>query len=93
MKNLLIPFLCSALSFPLMPFERKKKNGHYGPIPPENEKLVMEIPNDARVGGSIMAWYHNMKNISTEYIRADCQYWSKFLSFIILIQLILLFAL
>ena len=73
MKNFLLAALCSGTAFPAMLFERFK------PIAPDPSKLEWE---DDRT------WYHNMKNITTESIRADSQWYSKFLCFVILMQAI-----
>lgn len=69
MNKLWLPlaFLSSAVSFPAMLFERAL------PRPPDPDKIKWEE-------GSL---YHNLKNQTTEYVRADAQYWSKLLWFII----------
>lgn len=33
-------------------------------------------------------WFHNLKNLTTEAVRADPQWWGKFLSFVIVTLLI-----
>lgn len=66
--KLAFAFLCSASAFPLMLFERVKP---YAPGP-------MRIAFDPG-----RTFYHNYKNLTTEYVRADAQWWSKFLGFVI----------
>lgn len=69
---LLLPLamLCSAVSFPAMLFERAL------PRMPPVERLKWDDDE---------SWFHNLKNISTEFMRADPQWWSKFLCFCILV--------
>lgn len=70
---LLLPVaaLCSAVAFPAMLFER------VFPLAPSLERLKWE---DDR------SYFHNLKNITTEFLRADPQWWSKFLSFALCIS-------
>jgi hypothetical protein len=63
-----VAFLCSASAFPLMLFERVK------PYAPDPMRIAFDPGRSA---------YHNYKNVSTEYVRADSQWWSKFLAFVI----------
>lgn len=66
--RLLFAFLCSASAFPLMLFER---------LLPNKPDPMRVAPDPGRT------FYHNYKNLSTEYVRADAQWWSKFLGFVI----------
>ena len=75
MMRLFLAFLCSAVSFPAMLFERAL------PIAPTQAKIAWQWGR----GG-----FHNLKNLTTETIRADVQWWSKALSFVICAQMILI---
>ena len=66
--RLLFAFLCSASAFPAMLFERVK------PCAPDPMRIAFDPGR---------TFYHNYKNLSTEYVRADSQWWSKFLAFVI----------
>lgn len=37
------------------------------------------------------SWFHRLKNVTTEWVRADPEWWSKFFCFIILIEGLCLF--
>lgn len=75
LSALLLPaaFICSAVSFPAMLFERPF------PVLPSAERLAWEHER---------TWFHNLKNITTEFLRADSQWWSKFLSFCVLVLIV-----
>jgi len=66
--RLLFAFLCSATAFPAMLFERLLPNK------PDPMKVAFDPGR---------SWYHNYKNITSETVRADCQYFSKFFAFVI----------
>lgn len=68
----LLPFalLASALSFTVQWREQ------WLPARPNPAAFVPEHPG---------SWFHYLKNISTEWVRADPEWWSKFLSFIALV--------
>lgn len=68
-----IALLCSAVAFPAMLFERAL------PYLPPAQKLKWDDDRSA---------FHNLKNISTEFFRADPQWWSKCVSFCVLVLLI-----
>lgn len=73
--------LASATAFPAMLFERAL------PIWPTAEKLAEGMePSD---------WYkrpyHFLKNITSECVRADAQYWAKLFCFVVLIQALWLY--
>jgi len=53
-----------------MLFERLK------PLAPPAHKIAWDATE---------TWYHNYKNLTTETLRADCQWWSKFLAFALVI--------
>ena len=72
--KLAVAFLISALSFP------GQFNGEFPPKPPAPEKIAWE-------DGS---WFHNMKNLTTETVRADAEFWSKALLFVILVQFVII---
>jgi len=63
-----LPFamLCSAVGFTVQWREQ------WLPVPPSPESLVPETPG---------SWFHGMKNITTEWVRADPEWWSKFFCF------------
>ncbi len=69
-----LAFLCSAAAFPAMLIRERLT-----PIKPDPSKIVWQ---------SDRSWYHNMKNQSTEALRADAQWWSKCLAFTTLIAII-----
>ena len=60
--KLLLASLCSALALPEMLWNRRLPN------PPPPDKIIWQ-PEDW--------WWHNLKNYTTEIMRADCQWWSK----------------
>lgn len=66
--RLIFAFLCSATAFPAMLFERLLPNK------PDPMKVAFDPGR---------SWYHHYKNISSETVRADCQYFSKFFAFVI----------
>ena len=55
-----------------MPVMHRKR---WLPIPPSPERIVWEPDR---------SWYHNMKNEWVEAVRADAQWYGKFLMFVIL---------
>ena len=63
----IIGFFCAATAFPLMLFER------VFPYRPEPERIEWEDDK---------TWYHNYKNIWTESVRADSQWYGKMLAFL-----------
>jgi len=72
MKLLLVAFICSALSFPAMVVTDRAL-----PRPPAPERVQWQEDR---------SWFHNMKNETTEAVRADAQWWSKFLAFVVVTQ-------
>ena len=70
-RALLFPaaFVCSALAFPAVVAARAIAGV------PAAERLAWELDG---------TWFDNLKNIWTELIRADPQWWGKCLAFIIL---------
>jgi hypothetical protein len=66
--KLALAFLCAATAFPAMLFER------LAPIGPEPHLIAGEPDR---------TFYHNSKNIWTETLRADEQWWGKLLAFVI----------
>lgn len=72
MMKLAFAFLCAATAFPAMLFERAT------PIWPTCAQIEHDMP-------PLTIWtaYHHYKNIWTETLRADCQWWGKFLAFVI----------
>jgi hypothetical protein len=69
--KLAIAFLLMALSFPGQFF------GEFPPHSPEPERYSWE---DDR------SWFHNTKNYATETVRADVEFWTKCMLFVILLQ-------
>lgn len=72
--QLILGFIFAGLSFPLLLTER------VFPRTPLDEKL--EWDNSAY-------WTHNVLNNFVEHIRADSQYWGKFLSFAIILLVLI----
>ena len=68
MMRLLFAFICAATAFPAMLFERFK------PLAPDPMRIAFDLGR---------SWYYNYKNLWTETLRADCQWWGKFLAFVI----------
>lgn len=68
--RLIFAFLCSATAFPAMLFERVLPNK------PDPMKIAFDPGR---------SWYHNFKNVTSETLRADCQWWSKCLAFVIVL--------
>ena len=64
--KLAFAFLCAATAFPAMLFERFK------PLAPDPMKIAFDPGR---------SFYHNYKNLWTETLRADYQWWGKFLAF------------
>ncbi len=64
--RLIVSLLCAASAFPVMLFERFK------PLAPDPMKIAFDPGRSA---------YHNYKNLWTKTLRADCQWWGKFLAF------------
>lgn len=76
--TLFIAMLCSAISFTVQWREQ------WLPEPPEPERIAWEHNR---------SWFHNMKNLTTETIRADAEFWSKALLFVIVVQFLVIVAL
>ena len=36
------------------------------------------------------SWFHNYKNLWTKTLRADCEWWGKFLAFVIVLQFVVI---
>lgn len=70
--DLPLAILASAISFPAMLLERLQ------PRWPSSEDLLKNMP----AGAEFTQPYHYLKNITTECVRADAQWWSKCLAFI-----------
>lgn len=71
--RIIIALLCSAVAFPAMLFERPL------PLPPPASAIAWQQGR---------SWFHNMKNLSSESLRADCQWWSKALCFAVLVAMV-----
>lgn len=78
-KSWMVPigFLSAAVAMPAMLFERLL------PRWPDMERFYVGIAEDD-------TWYHFWKNIWTELIRADPQWWGKFLAFVIIMELLVI---
>lgn len=76
----LIPFamLASAIGFTVQLREQ------WGPRRPDPSALVPEHPG---------SWFHYLKNVTTEWVRADSEWWSKFFCFWLLVEAIAIAAL
>lgn len=72
----LAAWIFSAISFPLMLVLKRVK-----PTPPPPERIVWEADRPVS---------HNLVNFLVESVRADSQWWTKAISFILLAELILL---
>lgn len=70
--KLILAFLCAASAFPAMIATAKER----WPAKPAPERIAWE-PDET--------WYHNMKNEWSEALRADCEWWGKFLAFVIVV--------
>lgn len=66
--RLILAFLCAALGFTVQWREQ------WRPARPSASAIAWR---------SRRSWFHNMKNLWTETIRADCEWWGKALAFII----------
>jgi hypothetical protein len=87
MIALLLPIalLCSAIGFTVQWREQ------WVPAPPTSERLWRGIDPPPKTPWAFLRWlFHFLKNVSTEYVRADSEWWSKFLAFIILTQSIVI---
>lgn len=68
----IVAFLCMATAWPELMLRRRSD-----PLDPPAAAIAWEPGR---------SWYHNMKNHAAECVRADCSWWAKTLSFIILVQ-------
>lgn len=68
--KLFIAFLCAAIGFTTQWREQCL------PAPPSAESIAWKPHR---------SWFHNMKNLWTETIRADAEYWGKLLAFVIVV--------
>lgn len=51
------------------------------------EQWLPRRPDPAALGPENPgSWFHYLKNITTEWVRADPEWWSKFLLFVILVE-------
>lgn len=73
MKHL-IAFLCAATALPELWLRRRVR-----PLPPPPEAIAWQ---EGR------SWYHNMKNLAAETVRADASYFAKLGSFLVLVLLL-----
>jgi transposase len=64
--RLAVAFFCAALGFTVQWREQ------WLPASPAPERIAWEHDR---------SWFHNMKNLWTENIRADCEWWGKFFAF------------
>ena len=73
--NLIIGCVCCAISFPRIGFkpQRLALGLRWLPIPPNQAEL------DAETG----SWFHLKKDLWVNSVRADSEWWGKFLSFVI----------
>lgn len=69
--KLVLAFFCAALGFTVQWREQ------WLPAKPLPESVAWQ---------SKRSWFHNMKNLWTETIRADCEWWGKCLAFVICVQ-------
>lgn len=72
--KLLAAFFLSGVSFPGQFF------GEFPPKAPDPERIEWEKDRSR---------FHNMKNLTSETVRADVEFWSKCFLFVILAQLLL----
>lgn len=68
--KLIIAFILSALSFPGQIKE-------FPPHQPAPERIAWEADR---------SWTHNMKNLTSETVRADVEFWSKGMLFVIMLE-------
>jgi hypothetical protein len=68
--KLIIAFILSALSFPGQIKE-------FPPHQPAPERIEWEVDR---------SWTHNFKNLTTETVRADTEFWSKAFLFVIMLE-------
>lgn len=73
--SLLTAMICSAVGFTVQWREQ------WLPARPSDDALSPEHEG---------SWFHRKKNETTEWVRADAEWWSKFLCLIILIQFIII---
>jgi hypothetical protein len=71
--RMFLAFLCSAIGFTVQWREQ------WLPARPSPESLIPEYPG---------SWFHAMKNITTEWVRADPEWFGKAFSFAILVQFV-----
>lgn len=64
--KLALSFLCASVAFTVQWREQ------WVPAKPSAYRIAWECDR---------SWFHNMKNLWTETVRADCEYWGKALSF------------
>ena len=64
--RLAVSFFCAAAAFAVQWREQ------WVPAKPSADRIAWEHDR---------SWFHNMKNLWTETVRADCEYWGKALSF------------
>ncbi len=76
--DLVIAWLCAAVSWPVIGFKDTEKRDGWLPAPPDQAKL------DAETG----SWFHLKKDLWVNSVRADAEWWGKFLAMVILILLV-----
>jgi hypothetical protein len=88
MKVLLIviAFFSAAIAFENM----HDKRGEWGPHV-MGEAKVIDAYQRIEVCDAHDSCYHDLKNLWTELVRADAQWFGKFLAFVIMVQMALLF--
>lgn len=69
--SLALAMVCSAVGFTVQWREQ------WLPARPDPAALVPEHSG---------SWFHYLKNITTEWVRADAEWWSKFFCFLLLVE-------
>ena len=75
--------LASAIGF----FPHVLNKRHHLPATPPASKIAWQS------GHGFLGFFHNFKNQTSEWLRADCEWWGKFLCAVILIQVLAIAAL
>lgn len=78
LHSLIVAAVCSGVSWPVIGLKPVRK-GSWVPMPPDPE-ILAEI--DAEQG---VTWFHRMKNHWVKRVRADAEWYGKFLPFVSLV--------
>ena len=68
--ELIIASACCAISFPVIGFKEER-----------HRSWLPRLPDQAKLNAEEGTWFHLKKNLLVDTVRADCEWWTKFICF------------